>query len=306
MALPGLAESSSGDTMIAVGFVNSADLLLQLEKEFDLVTHYSAPKTDFFYRLDPAAPVEDRLEYYRQRINAHFDKESGLVLFSVDAYDPQYAYRVATSVLEKAELFVNELNQKVADQQLAFFRGEVERTSSHVEELNQELVKLQNQHNFINPDEMISASLAAVQEMKMELLRGEAELSSMERDSPGSPRIENLRSRIRSLNELIAVESAKLSGPEQDRLNQILLEFKRLQQKLEFAIQLRGSALTMLEKNRIDAIAQSRFFSVIQNPFTPERVGKPDRKYATATILVIGLLLFVVLRSLAQSVMDRR
>ena len=306
MALPGLADSSSGDTMIAVGFVNSADLLLQLEKEFDMVSHYSAPKRDFFYRLDPEAPVEDRLEYYRKRIFAHYDKETGLVLFTVDAYDPDYARRIAASVLQKAEVFVNELNQQVADQQLSFFKKEVDHTTTQVEELNQELIKLQNEHNFINPDEIITANLAAVQQMKLELLRVEAELSSIERDSPGSPRIETLRSRIKSLNELIDVESAKLSGPEQDRLNQILLDYKRLQQKLDFAIQLRNSALTMLEKNRIDAMAQSRFFSVIQNPFTPERVGKPDRKYATITLSVLGLLLFVVLRSLTQSVLDRR
>lgn len=306
MALPGISDTGSADNMIAIGFVNSADLLLELETEFDLIAHYSAPERDFFYRLDPESKVEDRIAYYRKRIFAHHDKESGLVLFSVDTYEPNLARAIAASVLKKAEAFINEMNQQMADQQLAFLNKEVEERNLKVEQLNQEMLDLQNKYNFITPDEMISASLAAVQQMKMEYLQVETELSSIERDSPGSPRIEPLRSRLRSLNEAIDVESAKLSGTEKDRLNQILVQFRQLQQKLDFAIQLRNGALTMLEKNRVDAIAQSRFFSVIQNPYLPEKVSKPDRGYTTTTLVVLGLLLFVVLKSLAQSVLDRR
>ena len=305
IALPGLSESGSGDTMMAIGLVDSSDMLLELEKEFDLVAHYSSPARDFFFRLKPDAPVEERIDYYRDRIKTHFDKETGLVIFTVDAYDPEFAHRVAMSVLEKTEVAINELNQKVAEQQLAFSRREVERTSADVEALNQQLLELQNQHNFVNPDEMITASLLGVQELKLEYLRAEADLSALERDSPGSPRIETLRSRITSLQELIDIESAKLSGPEKDRLNQILVDFKGLQQKIEFAIQLRTGALLMLEKNRINAISQSRFFSIIQNPYVPEKVGKPNRVYDSLTILVLGLLLFAALRSLIQSVLDR-
>jgi capsular polysaccharide transport system permease protein len=303
--LPGMADSGAMDSQVVIGYMDSVELLLELEKEFDLIKHYSAPKQDFVYRLEADAPLEDRLEYYRSRITAHFGKETGLTMLSVDTFDPVLSQKVAASVLRKAEAFVNHINQSIADQQLEFIRGELDRSSKHVEDLTKELLKLQNDHRFISPDEAITANLAAVRELQMERLRLEAEIASLVRDSPGSPTIDPLRSRLRSLNELIDVEAAKVSGPEMNRLNQILVQFKELQQKIDFAVELRSGAQSMLEKNRVEAISRSRFFSVIQNPFLPEDAALPRRPYGTATIFSLGFLVFLILRALTRSVFDR-
>ena len=305
LALPGLSDSGSVDSQITIGYIDSSDLLLDLENEFQLVEHYGSSTKDFIFRLDPKSNLEERLEYYRKRITAHFDKDTGMTVITVDTFKPELSRAIAASLLKKSESFVNVINQNIADQQLTFVRSEVERTAKHVEEVNEALLVLQNEHNFIHPDEVISASLSAAQEMRMEHLKGEAELSSMLRDSPNSPRIETLRSHLRSLKELIDVETAKLSGPEKDRLNQLLMQFKQLELKLEFATRLRTGAETMLEKNRVEASARSRFFTVIQTPFVPEDVGIPRRPYATATILCLGILLFLILRALTHSVLER-
>lgn len=305
LALPGLSDSGSLDSQITIGFISSADLLLQLEKEFDLVNHYSSPRWDIVFRLPADANLEERLEYYRKRISAHFDPTSGLTMISVDTFSPEKSRQIAASLLERSEAFVNQINRDIADQQLSFIRSEVERTASQVEEVNKQLLTLQNEHNFIRPDEVISANLKAVQEMKMENLRAEAELSSMLRDSPNSPRIDTVKSRLRSLNELIAIESAKLSGPEKDRLNQLLVQFQQLELKLEFATRLRTGALTMLERNRVEAVARSRFFTVIQTPYLPEDIAIPRRWYATTSILVLGIMVFLILRALTLSVFER-
>lgn len=305
LALPGLSDSGSMDSQITIGYIESADLLLDLEKQFKLVDHYSSSAKDFVFRLAPQSNLEERLEYYRKRITAHFDKDSGMTVITVDTFKPELSRAVAASLLTKSESFINIINQNIADQQLGFVRSEVERTARHVEEVNKDLLTLQNEHNFIHPDEVISANLKAIQELRMEQLKADAELSSILRDSPNSPRIDTLRSRLRSLNELIDIESAKLTGPEKDRLSQLLLEFKQLELKLEFAIRLRTGAQMMLEKNRVDASARSRFFTVIQNPFLPEDVGIPRRPYATVTIVGLGIMLFFILRALANSIFER-
>ena len=305
LALPGLSDSGSMDSQITIGFINSADLLLQLEKEFDLVNHYTAPTRDIVFRLEADATLEERLKYYRDRISAHFDASTGMTMISVDTFKPELSKQIAATLLQKSEAFVNDINQDIAEQQLSFIRSEVERTANQVEEVNKQLLTLQNEHNFIRPDEVISSNLRAIQEMKMDNLRSEAELSSILRDSPNSPRIDTIKSRLRSLNELIAIESAKLSGPENDRLNQLLVQFKQLELKLEFVIRLRSGALMMLEKNRVDAVARSRFFTVIQNPYLPEDIAIPKRWYATTSILCLGVLVFLILRALTLSVFER-
>lgn len=305
LALPGLSDSGSMDSQITIGFIDSADLLLELEREFKLIAHYSAPQTDLVFRLKPDSSLEDRLAYYRNRISAHFDKDTGMTVVSVDTFDPKLAERITAELLKKSEAFVNTINRNIAEQQLGFVRSEVERTEKQVQEINVELLALQNAHNFITPDEAITANIKAVEGMRLQHLQAEAELSGLLRDSPNSPRIETLRSRIRSLNELMDVESAKLSGPEKNRLNQLLVQFKQLQMKLDFAIRLRSGAEILLEKNRTDAIARSRFFTVIQHPFVPEEAAIPRRPYVTVTLIVLGLFAFWILSAISRSLFER-
>ncbi len=305
LALPGLSDSGSMDSQITIGYIDSADLLVSLEKEFHLLQHFSSPLKDYFFRLDPDANLEERLTYYRSRISSHYNKETGMTEIHVDTFNPELSRDIAATLLRKAEDFINVINQEIADQQLGFTRSELERANKQVMEANNELLTLQNQHNFIRPDEVISANLKAVEAMKMEHLRAQAELSSLLRDSPSSPRIETTRSRLRSLGELIEIEGAKLSGPEKDRLNQLLVKFQEHEFRIEFANRLRAGAEAMLERNRVEAVARSRFFTVIQHPYLPEDVAIPRRPYATATILVLGALMFLIFRALVTSVFER-
>jgi capsular polysaccharide transport system permease protein len=305
LALPGIADSGSMDSQVTIGYINSADLLLDLEKQFNLIEHFSSPSQDFVFRMDPNGGLEDRLKFYRKHITADFNHDTGLTEINVDTFTPALSQEIAAAVLKRAEGFVNLINQDVADQQLEFIRGEVDRTSERVNEVHRELIELQNKHRFISPSEVINASLAAVQEMQMERFRAEAELASLLRDSPESPRIDNLESRLRSLNELIDKETTKLSGPERDRLNQILMEFKEIELRLETATRLRTGAEMLLEKNRIDAVARSRFFSVIQTPYLPEEVALPLRTYTTITMIFLGVLCFFIVRALVHSVHER-
>lgn len=304
IALPGLSDSGALDSQIAIGYITSSDLLTEIEKEYDLLTHYSEPERDFVFRLDHDAQLEDRLQYYRSRITGHYDKDTGLTTVTVDTFDPKLSHTVATHLLKRAENFINDLNQRIAEQQVAFVRAEVDRTSKRVDEINKELISFQNEHQLITPDEVISASVAAVRELQMERLRGEAELASLLRDSPGSPAIDALESKLRSIRELIDIETAKLSGPERDRLNQILVQFKELELKLEFALRMRTAAETMLERNRVEASTRTRFFSVIQNPYMPEDVAKPKRIYASVTIIFIGLFVFLIARAFVHSILE--
>lgn len=304
-SIPGLSDPGSADSQVAIGFVSSSDLLLEIEKEFILREHYASPQQDFVFRLPENTLLEDRLQYYRKRIFAHFDKDSGLTMLSVDTFDRALSKRIADRILKETETFINNLNQSVADQQLAFIRSEVERAEKNVSQVSLELLALQNQYGIVTPDAAIKASLQTIQEIKMERIKTETELASIQRDSPNSPRIDSIASRLKSLDEQIALEATRISGPEKDRLNQVLARYKELEIKLEFAVKMRTTAETLFEKHRVESSGQSRFISVIQHPIMPEAVGYPLRWYATATITGAGILLFLVLRVLVQSVYER-
>lgn len=305
LGLPGLADSGSVDSQIAIGFVDSANLLLELEEKYHLREQYSAPPHDFIFRLAKDAPVEERLEYYRSRIFSHYDKETGLTILTVDTFDPKLSQEIAEDVLRQTEKFINTLNQKVANQQVEFIRSEVERSEKNVSEIIAQLLALQNANNIVSPDQAIKANLEAVQELRLRKLRIQTQLAATETNSPESPRLEALRSELRTLDLQIVGEAEKLSGSDKDRLNQVQAEFKELELKLDFATHVRAGTASLLEKNRMDAAAQSRFLSILQSPYLPEESAFPRRTYATCTMIVLGILLFITLRILILSVYER-
>ncbi|WP_411827571.1 hypothetical protein [Luteolibacter sp. AS25] len=305
LALPGLVDSRSLDSKIAISYIASADLLLELEERFDLKKHFSAPETDFFFRLNPNSNLEERLEYYRDCISAHYNDETGLTVISIKSFSPEYSEEIARFLLKESEEFVNRVNQQIADRQFEFLHKEFERAAKNLDDANHELTNLQNRHNFISPEQMITSAISAIESMRLEMLSTKAEIASLVRDSPNSPRIDLLESQLRSIEELIEIENSKLSGPEKDRLNKISQEFEFVKKKIEFRAKLLAGSELLLEKNRNEAIANSKFFTVIQTPFLPEDAVLPKRMYMSVTILVIGILVFIILRILMQSVLER-
>lgn len=306
LALPGLADSGSLDSQIAIGFVDSANLLLELEKKYHLREHYTAPARDIVFRMSKDALVEERLEYYRGHIFSHYDKETGLTMLTVDTFEPELSQKIAVDVLGQTEKFINDLNQKVANQQLGFIHNEMERSEKNVSELIGKLIALQNSHNIVTPDQAIKASLEAVQELRLRKIRLQTQLVATEANSPSSPRLDALRSELQTLDKQIEAESEKLSGSDKDRLNQVQAEFRELEIKLEFANHLRTGTASLMEKNRMDTVAQSRFLSILQSPYLPEEAASPRRTYATCTLIALGILLFVTLRVLVLSVYERQ
>jgi capsular polysaccharide transport system permease protein len=223
----------------------------------------------------------------------------------VDTFDPHLSKKIAEAVLVRTETFINDINHAVADQQLVFVKTEVERAESHVKEVTLEMLNLQNKYNIITPEAAISENLNRMQGLRLEQLELAKNVATLKRDSPDSPLIDKLQSELCSLEELIREEGTRISGPEQDRLNQILAEYKELDLKLEFAIRMRASAEALLEKHRIEAAARSRFISTIQKPYLPEDVGYPLRTYASISILICGCLLFTILRVIFQAISEK-
>lgn len=305
LMLPGMADTGSADSQLASAFVDSSDLLIDLEKEFQLQEHYSKPGRDIYFRLAKNAPLEKRLAYYRENIFAHFDSETGMTLLTVTSFDRKFSKLLAENLLQRTEDFINKLNQTIATEQLQFVRGELDRAEKNVKDASVAILNLQNANRLISPDEEISGNLLALQELRMKRLNIQTSLASIERDSPESPSIEIMHSQLRSLEEQIAQGLAKLSGPEQDSLNQILARYKELELQLEFAVKYRTGAVALLEKNRMDAMSRSRFISIIQRPYLPEDVAYPQRSYSSITIGVLGLLLFMILRVLVRSLLER-
>ena len=303
--LSGGQGSASPDTQSTVGFIQSADLLIQLEQEFSLKDHYKAPTEDFVFKMADDASTEDRLKYYRNRITAKINSTTGLIDLSVETFEPELSYAMSERILRNTEHFINSLNKKVANERLSFVRDELDRAQVNVEKQEAKLLDFQNKHKIIQPEAIIAARLEAIQGLRIEKINKEIKLSTIKASSSRSPLIPELITTINKLDEEIKTQEERLSGDDQQKLNNILAEYKSLQNGLEFALKLREGAEIQLEQTRAEGITKSRFFSLIQKPYLPDEYSNPRRIYWSITCSVCLILIFYLIRSIGLSIFDR-
>ena len=302
-----VAGTSAGatDAQVAIGFINSSDLLFDVEREFQLIEHYSAPNIDFFFRLEHNPTREECLRYYRKKIFAQLDAASGLIYLTVESFSPELSKELSKYILQKTAYFINNLNKDIATKRLSFARAELDRAQANIKEDENALLNFQNKHKVIQPEAIIQAQLEAIQALRLDKIRKGIELATLENSSPNSPMRASLGNAIANLENEIKNQEAALSGPEAQKLNQILAQFKELQLNLELSLNLRKGAELILEKTRAEAIATSRFFSVIQNPYLSDDNTHPRRLYLSITSAAVILLLIYIVRAIIISVYDR-
>lgn len=304
-ALLGSGATGGSDTQAVIGFIQSADLLIQLEEKFDLPTHYSSPEKDIIFRLWREHSLEDRLKYYRKRITARYNQTTGLVDLSVETFSPELSLQVAQEILKETEAFINKQNQTIANERLAFVKTELDRAQKLIQQREKEILDFQNKHKIIQPEAIINAQLEAIQRLRLETIDKEIERTTLAAAAPNSPLLRALTATIAELKKEIANQEAGLSGGEQQKLNQLLIEYKELTLNLEFANELKTGTAVLLEQTRADSAARSRFFSVIQNPFLPEEHTYPRRIYLSITASILIFLIIFIIIALFRSITDR-
>lgn len=301
----GGAANGASESQIAISFINSSDLLFDLQQEFGLIEHYTAPPKDFIFRLERDATKEERIEYYRSKIYAQADAQSGLIYLTVESFSPDLSKKLSEYILYKTEEFINHLNKNIANKRLSFVQDELDRAQNSIKKNEKALIDFQNKSKIIQPDAIIQAQLAAIQTLRMEKIHKKIELATLAASSPNSPIKKDLEITIGHLDNEIKKQEAVLSGPDAQKLNQVLAQYKELQLNLEFSLNLRKGAELILEKTRAETIATSRFFSVIQNPYLSEDYTHPRRWYLSITSIIVILLTLYLTRAIIASIYDR-
>ena len=299
------ASTVSNDAQTAIGFIGSSDLLFELETEFNLIEHYTAPPIDFIFRLEGDASKNERINYYREKISAEIDAYSGLIYLTVESFSPELSEKLSDYILLKTEEFINNLNRDIATKRLAFAEDELDHAQNTIKDNEKQLLEFQNKHKMIQPEAIIQARLEAIQTLRLDKIRKEIELATLRSSSPSSPMRKPLEDSIKNLGLEIESQEAALSGPEAQKLNQILAQFKELQLNLELALNLRKGAELILEKTRAEAISMSRFFSIIQNPYLADDNALPRRGYLSITMAFVILFVLYVVRAIMASIYDR-
>lgn len=304
-AIIGGTSTSNIATQSTLGFIRSSDLLIVLDTKFNLADHYSSPSKDYIFRLSPNHSLEDRLEYYRKKISAKINPSTNLIELRVESYSPKMSLQISQAILKLTEEFINLQNRQIASKQLHFAKLELERSQNIIKAREKDLLKFQNKHKIIQPEAIIRTQLEAIQSLRLQKIQKQIELTTLRASSPRAPSINSLKTTIDELAREIVKQEADLSGDDQQKLNSLLVDYKDLTLNLEFAIQLKKGAEILLESSRAEAVNNTRFFSVIQNPYLPEEEANPRRWYLLISIIILTSIILGMINAILKSFANR-
>ncbi|MDF1816360.1 MAG: hypothetical protein P1V20_29440 [Verrucomicrobiales bacterium] len=296
---------SKQDAYTAINYIKSIDMIRFLnDLGLDLRGHFSNADRDWFYKLPEDASEQELHKYFQKRIDAHFDDAEGIVKLEVQAFDPEYAMLLAHALITRAGTYLNETNRTIAAERMKFVLDELEASEARLEAAQGDLIKFQNKNLVIDPVEETKAKLALIQELRTQKIMLRAKINDLTRRSPHSPVISEYTSEYNSLDQEMIRESQTLTGDGPDQMNQLNINFARLNQSLTFANLLYEQTLAVAEEIRVQSIQAHRFLIVIEKPFRPEEAAHPRRIYMSISVIFIGFLAIQLVTLLAQTVLE--
>jgi capsular polysaccharide transport system permease protein len=282
----GLSRAAD-DTAAVQDFVMSRDAVRKLKLKNDLVAVLSRPEGDFvtrfpgilFWRKD----FEALFSRYDHFVSVETDTTTGVTSLHVKAYRPEDAHTLASALLTYSEQLINELNDRARRDALETARREVDGAEQRIARIQSELTAYRVKQKMLDPKSASTSVLELIGQMTAAQTNARAQLSELLNNSPNSPQIPLVKTRIASLDKLIAEERAKLSG-ETDSVVATLTEYERLNLQHELAEKALASAFTSLEAARIEAQRQQLYLETIAQPNLADYPLYPKRLVSFITV----------------------
>ncbi|WP_251978365.1 chain-length determining protein [Salinicola avicenniae] len=306
--MTGSAGGNTADMLLLRDFMRSVDMLKLLVDEADFRNHYANSGADFFSALnDEEAPLEELHEYYLSRVSVELDEYAGVLRVDVEAFTPEKARQIARLLLDEGERHMNEMGQRLAEEQVRFLEQQVSLLEDKFQKTRDDLLDYQNANGLVSPTGTVESLNSVVASLEGQLAIAKARKSALgSYQSARSPEMVRINSEIRALNDQISQERERLARQSGNALNSISSEYQTLMLRAQFAQDSYSGALAALENTRIEAARKLKQVSVLQTPTLPEYPEQPERLYNSVVFAVVALFITLILNMLILIVKDHR
>ena len=291
------------DTAVVEDFIMSRDAVRKLEQHNDLRAVLGRAEGDFVTRFPGIlrrTDFEALFRRYDHFVSVETDNTSGVTALRVKAYRPEDAQAISRALLSYSEQLVNELNERARNDAMDSSRREVDREEAEISRIQSQLTAYRVQQKMLDPKTASTGVLEVIGQMNAAQATARTQLGELLKNSPNSPQIPLVRTRIASLDQLIAEERAKLSG-DTNSVVTTLTEYERLTLDRELAEKALASAFTSLEAARLEAQRQQLYIETIAQPNLADYPLYPKRVLSFAMVLVSCLLAYGIVWLLVMS-----
>lgn len=275
----GTALGTSQDAVTVQSYLQSRDAMLRLDQDLGFKAHFSSDKIDALQRLDADATNEAAYKVYQRHVKIGFDPTEGLIKMEVIAADPQTSQAFAEALIAYAEEQVDNLTQRLREDQMAGARESYDSTEMRMMEAQQRVVALQEQRGVLSAEAEASSLMSQISTYEVELQTQRLRLQELQENAnPNRTRVAVIRGNIARLDQTVTdLRSRMTEGGEGGAasLARISGELMIAQQDLQTRTLMLQQSLQQLETARIEANRQVRYLSMGVNPIAPDEATYP-------------------------------
>jgi capsular polysaccharide transport system permease protein len=287
--------SVTEDTHAVHEYLLSRDAVRRLERENDLRTLLARPEGDFVSRFPGLMYWRQDFELlyaaYLRFVSVEIDSTNGISTLRVKAYRPEDAQRIAQALLSFGEQLVNTLNERARHDALSMFQHEVDGIEQRIANIQTQLTAYRVKERMLDPKTASSGPIELLAQMNTQLANAKAQLAQVMKNSPNSPQIPLIRTRIAALEKLIVEERAKVTG-DNNSVVMALSEYERLDVQRLLAEKQLASVYASLEAARLEAQRQQLYLETISRPNFADYPLYPKRIVSFATVLAVCLVAY--------------
>lgn len=291
-----MSGTSSSDTDILYEFIQSQDMIGEIDKTLNLRELYSWPEDDPVFSLPKDAPIEDLVDYWQRMVKLDYSSGTGLIEVRVQAFRPEDAQEIAKQIVIASTVMINELSSIARKDATGYAEDELEQAVQRLKTARAALTQFRSESGIIDPSTDLQAQMGLLSSLDGQLAAAYIERNLLtETNNSNDPRLDKANRRITVIENLIQEERQKFglgesSTPGGADYSALVGEFERLMVDLEYAQQTYIGAQAAYDTARAEAQRQSRYLATYRKPLLPQSARYPER---TTLSVVVGFFLLM-------------
>lgn len=306
-----IGGSSASDTDILYEFLQSQDLVAEIDSKVDLRALWSKPDFDPVYRYDPSGTIEDLTHHWARLVKIFYDSATGLLELRVLAFEPQDATLIATAIYESSTVMINDLSDIAREDAIRYARDELAVSVDRLKDARAAVTQFRNRTQIIDPIIDLQAQAGLLGTLQAQLAAALIEVDLLKETTRDTdPRMLQAERRVRVTEDRIAEERRKMGigdGSEQGQVYANLVgEYERLQVELDFAEKSYTASLATYDTALAEAQRKSRYLGAYILPTKAEKSEYPQRMTLFLLVGLFALMIWGIAVLVVFSLRDRR
>ncbi|WP_168554100.1 capsule biosynthesis protein [Novosphingobium sp. SG720] len=276
-------------------FIRSRDALANLQQRINIRQRYDRGADVFSkYSKDIFGDSFEYLyKYYTRMVDANLDTQTGTAVVVVKAYTPEDAYQINQTLLSLSEDMVNRLNDRAQGRGIAEAQQQVEQATERARKITAAITQYRNRSALIDPGKQAGGVLEIANQLVGQRAALQAQLETMERQTPRNPSIPALRNRIAAMSAQIAQQDSRVVGGS-GTIASKLGNYEDLLVEQKFANDSLTVANASLVQARSDAQRQKFYLERVVEPNRPDIALLPKRLLGILTVAASALCIYFV------------